>query len=157
MLSPADDAVWRFVRGSMIVEVATRSPKRQPFLTPLWFVDDGRTLYLTTGPESWAGRNIAQHPEVALLFRGERLRGSAQLLRLRGIATCHRGLPSWSVLLRAAAKYYASPRALPVELRNLRKWSLRRAYYRQLKGGFGYIRVVPTSAEFLPRPSGETG
>jgi len=134
----------------MIAQVATRSARGHPFLTPLWFVDDGCALYLTTGPDTRAGLNVTQHPEVTLLFRGEHLRRFDQVLRLHGLATCHRGLPSWSVLLRAAAKYYVSPRALPIELANIRKWPLRRLYYGQLKGGFGYIRVVPTTAEFLP-------
>ena len=74
------------------------------------------------------------------------------MLRLRGSATCHHGLPSWAVLLRIAAKYYVAPRGLAVELRNVRRWRLRRLYYGQVKGGFGHLRVVPTAAEFLPRP-----
>ncbi len=144
-----------FVRRSMIVQVATLSPKGRPFMTPLWFVADGGAIYITTGPETWAGRNVRQHPQVALLFRGERMRRSDRVLRLRGTATCHRGLPPWRVLLRIGAKYYLSPRALPVELRNARKWRLRRLYYGQAKGGFGYVRVVPTAGEFLPRPLSE--
>src|SRR5262249_42349295 len=115
MLSPADDAVRAYLRESMIALVATRSPKGHPFLTPLWFVDDGGALYITTGPETWAGRNVAEHPEVTLLFRSDRQPRSDRVLRVRGRAVCHRGLPSWRVLLRAAGKYYVSPRALPVE------------------------------------------
>lgn len=156
MLAPSDAAVRTFLRRSMIVQVATRSAKGRPFVTPLWFVYDGQALYITTGPETWAGRNVTQHPNVALLFSGERVAQPSHVLRLRGIATCRRGLPTWPVLLRAAAKYYVSPRALPVELRNARKWSLRRLYYGQLKGGFGYLRVIPTTAEFLPRPGAGT-
>jgi len=69
-----------------------------------------------------------------------------QVLRLRGTATCHRGLLPWAVLLRIATKYYLPPRALLVELRHLRK-----LYYGQVQDGFGYIRVVPTACEFLTR------
>ncbi|MFI5367366.1 MAG: pyridoxamine 5'-phosphate oxidase family protein [Candidatus Binatia bacterium] len=152
MPSFADPAVRIFIRRSMIVQVATQSPKGRPFLTPLWFVVDGGALYITTGPESRAGKNITQHAAVALLFSGERGDLSAPVLRLRGTASCHRGLPSWRVLLRIAAKYYVAPRALSVELRNARKWRLRTLYYGQLKGGFGYLRVVPTDGDFLPRP-----
>lgn len=152
MPSPADAAVRAFLRGSMIVEVATQSAKGRPFVTPLWFVDDGTALYITTGPQTRAGKNVAHHPEVALLFHGERLSRCDQVLRMRGVATCHRALPSWPVLLRVAAKYYVSPSALPVELRSVRKWSLRTRYYGQSTGGFGYIRIVPTAAVFLPRP-----
>ncbi len=136
----------------MVVQVATLSPQRRPFVTPLWFVVQRGVLYLTTGPATRAGRNVAQHPDVVLLFHGERSMQQGGLLRLRGSATCHGGLPSWRVLLRVAAKYYVSPRALSVELRNAGKWRLRRRYYGQVKGGFGYIRIVPAGGEFLAPP-----
>ena len=151
-MDPGDPEVQRFLRQSIVVQLATLSPKGRPFVTPLWFVAHGGALYITTGPQSRAGRNIAHHPDVALLFRGDRGADPDRFLRMRGEATCHPGLPSWPVLLRIAAKYYAAPGALASELRNARKWRLRRLYYGQVKGGFGYLRVVPTGAEFLPRP-----
>ncbi len=152
MASPTDPEVSAFIRRSMVTQLATRSPSGRPFMTPIWFVLDRGALYMTTGHESVTGKNVAQHPEVALLFSGERGGRTDRILRLRGTATVHRGLPSWRVLLRIAAKYYVSPRALLVELPNARKWRLRRLYYGQVKGGAGHLRVVPTSAEFLPRP-----
>lgn len=150
MPSSTDPAVRRFLERSLVAQVATLSPKGRPFLTPLWFVVDRGVLYITTGPGTRAGKNVTCHPEMAMLFRGERNQRATQVLRLRGTATCHFGLPAWRVLLRIAAKYYASPRALRVELPNARRWRLRRLYYGQVKGGFGYIRVVPTDFEFLP-------
>jgi hypothetical protein len=147
--SPADAEVRAFLRHSMVAHVATRSASGRPFMTPLWFVVDAGTLFITTGAESWTGRNVSRHPEVALLFSGERAGRGDRVLRLRGTATCHRGLPSWRVLLRIAAKYYASPGALRVELRNVGKWRLRNLYYGQVRGGPGHLRVVPTTAEFL--------
>lgn len=152
MVSPADPAVRAVLRRAMVVEVATLSPKGRPFVTPLWFVAAGGTLYLTIGPETWAGRNVVRHPEVTLLFHGEADGRPGRVLRVRGTATCYRGLPSWRVLLRIAAKYYVSARGLPLELWNARRWRLRRRYYGQAKGGFGHLRVVPSAAEFLPRP-----
>ena len=152
MPSPSDPAVRDFIGRSMIVELATSSPKQRPFLTPLWFVFDGEALYMTTGPETRAARNVARNPEVALLFGDEGNGRGGRLLRVRGTATRHHGLPSWRVLVRVAAKYYVAPGALAVELRNARKWPLRMRYYGQTKGGFGYLRVVPVSAEFLARP-----
>ena len=154
MLVPTDPAVRAFLRRSMVAQLATLSPQRRPFMTPLWFVVDAGVLYMTTGPETRAGRNVTQHPEVALLFYGERTGRSDRVLRLRGAATCHRGLPPWHVLLRVAAKYYASPGALSVELGNARRWRLRRLLYGQAKGGFGYIRVLPAGVELLARPQG---
>jgi len=152
MPSGDDVAVRAFLRASMIAQVGTLSAKGRPFVTPLWFVVHRGALYITTGPGTWAGKNIQQHPEVTLLFSGERAGRPDQVLRLRGTATCHRGLPSWAVLLRVAAKYYASPRALRVEVANARRWRLRSLYYGQAKGGFGYIRVVSRACEFLQRP-----
>jgi hypothetical protein len=152
MASPTDPEVRAFVRGSLIVQVATLSPKGRPFTTPLWFVDDGGALYVTTGAASRAGKNVGQHPAVVLLFSGERAAGPARCLRLRGTARCFSGLPSWRVLFRILAKYYLSPRALATELRNAHKWRLRLRYYGQARGGAGYIRVVPTAADFLARP-----
>ena len=152
MLSPTDPVVRRFLSRPMVAEVATLSPRGRPFLTPLWFVVDGGALYVTTGPGSRAGRNIEREPRVALLFDGVHEGGSHEALRVWGSATVHRGLPPWRVVVRAALKYYVSPRALRVELRNARRWRLRSLYYGQAKGGFGYLRVVPIGGELLARP-----
>lgn len=83
-------------------------------MTPLWFVVHRGTIYVTTGTRSWAGRNVAQHPGVTLLFGGERATGRERMLRLRGRAVCEAGLPPWPVLLRVAARYHLAPRALLV-------------------------------------------
>jgi hypothetical protein len=107
---------------------------------------------IATGVESWTSRNVSRHSEVALLFSGERSERTDRVLRPRGTGICQRGLPSWRVFLRIAAKYYASPWALRVELRNIRRWRLRMLYYGQTKGGPAHLRVVPTTAEFLSRP-----
>ena len=113
-----------FIRRSMVALVATRSPKFRPFVTPLWFVLDGGALYVTTGTQTWAGRNIAGHPAVTLLFGGERGMAAEPLLRLRGRATCENGFPPWRVLARVAAKYYVAPGALVTEIRNVARWRL---------------------------------
>jgi hypothetical protein len=152
--SPSDPEVSAFIRHSMVAMVATRSAGGRPFMTPLWFVADAGTLFITTGAESMTSRNVARHPEMALLFSGERLGRTDRVLRLRATATFRPSLPPWRVLLRIAAKYYASPRALRVEFRNRRKWRLRMRYYKQVKGGPGHLRVVPSTAEFLSQPGG---
>lgn len=149
--SPADPEVGAFLRHSMVALIATCSANGRPFMTPLWFVADRGMLYVTTGAGSVTTRNIAQHPDMALLFGGERGGRTDRVLRLRGTATFQPGLPPWRVLLRIAMKYYASPRALRVELRHREKWSIRTRYYQQVKGGPGHLRIVPTTAEFLAR------
>lgn len=152
MLSPDASVVVDFLRGSMVALVATVSAKGRPFMTPLWFVVDGGTLYLTTGTATWTARNVARQPEVTLLLTGERLTRPGEALCLRGTATVHAGLPAWRILLRIAAKYYAPPRGIATELSNAAKWGLRARYYAQVKGGAGYLRVVPTGGEILRRP-----
>jgi predicted pyridoxine 5'-phosphate oxidase superfamily flavin-nucleotide-binding protein len=152
MLPPSAPVVGDFLRGSMVALVATVSARGRPFMTPLWFVVDSDMLYLTTGTATWAARNVARQPEVALLLTGERLTRPGEALRLHGKATIQAGLPPWRVLLRIAAKYYAAPAALAVELSNATKWGLRARYYAQVKGGAGYLRVVPTEGDLLRRP-----
>jgi len=150
--APSDPEVRAFLRQSMVALVATRSANERPFITPLWFVADRGSLFITTGTDSLTARNVGRHPEMTMLFSGERAGRSDRVLRLRCTATVQRGLPPWRVLLRIAAKYYASPRALRVELGNRDKWRIRQRYYQQVKGGPGHLRVVPTVAEFLPQP-----
>jgi predicted pyridoxine 5'-phosphate oxidase superfamily flavin-nucleotide-binding protein len=152
VLAPNAPVVVDFLHGSMIALVATVSTKGRPFLTPLWFVVDGDMLYLTTGTATWAARNVARQPEVALLLTGEGVTRRDEALRLHGTATIQTGLPPWRVLLRIAAKYYAAPGGLAVELSNATKWGLRARYYAQVKGGAGYLRVLPTGGEVLRRP-----
>jgi hypothetical protein len=149
-----DHAAEAFARRSKVALVATMSPKARPFMTPLWFVVDAGVLYITTGTNTWAGRNVGRHPEVALLFGGERGMAPDRYLRMRGTATCHSGLPPLRVALRILAKYYVAPAALRIELRHISQWALRMRYYGGVPGGAGYIRVVPTATEFreLPRP-----
>jgi nitroimidazol reductase NimA-like FMN-containing flavoprotein (pyridoxamine 5'-phosphate oxidase superfamily) len=127
MLPPSAPVVGDFLRGSMVALVATVSATGRPFVTPLWFVVDGGTLYLTTGTATWAARNVARQPEVALLLTGERLTRPGEAVRLRGTATIQPGLPPWRVLLRIVAKYYAAPGGLAVELSNATKWGSGRA------------------------------
>lgn len=152
MLAPSDPVVVDFLRNSMVALFATVSAKGRPFVTPIWFVVDGGALYLTTGTGTWAARNVAQHSEVTLLLTGEGLARSDGALRLHGTATINSGLPPWRVLLRIAAKYYVAPSGLATELPNVTKWGLRARYYAQVKGGAGYLHLVPTGGEILHRP-----
>lgn len=148
-----DEAVRAWLQRSMVALVATVSPKARPFLTPLWFVLDRGALYITTGTNTWAGRNVGGHPQMMLLFGGERGAVPDRYLCMRGTATCHAGLPPLRVVLRIAAKYYVAPSALRVELRHIAQWGRRLRYYGGVPGGAGYIKVVPSSSEFrdLPR------
>ena len=151
MLAPTDPAVSAFLADSMVARLATVSAAGRPFVTPIWFVVDAGTLYMTTGQQTRAARNITRNPRVTLLFGGEGARQDV-VLRLQGDASCHAGLPSWRVLARIAVKYYVAPSALAVELRHAGQWGLRARYYSQVPGSAGYLRVVPTAAEMLRVP-----
>jgi predicted pyridoxine 5'-phosphate oxidase superfamily flavin-nucleotide-binding protein len=152
VLPPSDPVVRAFVAGSMVAHLATVSRAGRPFLTPLWFVADGGTLYLTTGLATRAATNLAHTPDVALLLVGEHLARAGDTLRLRGTATRQGGLPPLRILLRIAAKYYIAPGGLASELANVSRWRLRALYYAQVRGGAGHLRIVPTGAELLRRP-----
>jgi hypothetical protein len=147
-----DPEVRNFLARSLVVQVATLSRLGRAFSTPLWFAVHGGALYITTGTSTRAARNVVAHPQVTLLFHGEHARDDDRVLRLKGVATCHAGYPAWPVLARIALRYYLAPQGLAAELRHRGKWRLRNRYYAQGKGGPGHIRVLPTSAEFLPRP-----
>ena len=55
------------------------------------------------------------------------------------------------MLLPIVAKYYLSPRALRLELRNIRRWRLRTRYDGQPKGSPDTFEIVPATTEFLSR------
>ena len=121
-------------------------------MTPLWFATYRGALYLGTGHGSWVGRNVALHPEMTMLFGGERGHPPGPTVRLRGRAVCESGMLPWPVLARLMIKYYLPPRSVLVELRHRAQWRLRGHYHDQSQGGPGYIRVVPTSVEVLSLP-----
>lgn len=152
MLAPSAPVVIDLLRSSMVALVATVSASGRPFLTPLWFVVDDGTLYLTTAGATRAARNVGRRPDVAVLLTGETRSQPGETLRLHGTATVHQGLPPWRILLRIAAKYYLTPGGLAVELSNVAKWRLRARYYAQAKGGAAYLRIVPTGGDVLERP-----
>lgn len=152
MVAAADPTLAAFLAGSMVAHVTTVSPAGRPFLTPLWFVVDAGTMYLATGLETRAARNVVSHPDVSVLLIGEAMAPAGAVLRVRGTATRHAGLPPWRVLLRIAAKYYLGPDALRTELANVTRWRLRLRYYAQAEGGAGHLRIVPTRTDLVRRP-----
>ncbi len=146
---PPSAEVESFLAHSMVAQVATLSPKGRPFVTPLWFVVDGGRLYMTTGRDARAARNVVQHSEAVLLFTGEQLGAAGRVLRMRGTVSVHAGFPRLRILLRFARKYYLTPRGLATELRHARQWRLRQRYYAQ--GSPAYLEVLPGTTEFLAR------
>lgn len=127
------------------------SARGRPSLTPIWFVKlDGR-LISSTAATTVAARNVAAEPRVTVFLDGETARQSEFVLRLRGTAVIHRGLPSLGVLARFGVKYYLAPRGLRSELSHTGRWRLRTRYYAQSDAV--WLTVEPTAAELIPVPS----
>ena len=148
---PPSADVESFLALTMVAQVATLSQKGRPFVTPLWFVVHAGRLYMATGRDTRAVRNIGHHPETVLLFTGARGGTAGGVLRMHGTASVHQGMPPLRILLRIARKYYLAPGGLVNELSHARQWGLRQRYYGQ--GKAAYLEVVPDTAEFLSVPS----
>lgn len=157
-----DPEISEFLAHSMIVRMASLSPKGQPIVRCLWFVCRRGRIYTFTSQNTPTGRGIFVHPDVALLFDGERGPPSSRVLRVRGRAVYRRERGTVArVLLGIARKYFLAASGL----RNL--WAHAktvppavRFYAERREEGGGQdlgliIEVVPESFEFLPRSPGQ--
>ena len=152
MRSPRDPAVVRFLKRSTTVRIATLSPAGNPDIIPLWFVVRRGRVCMSARSESTAVRDLRLHPEVVLMFHGERWAGG-RALRIKGRAAFRTDRGSaLAVSALSALKYFVSPAAIRHALVNRRKLGLRRRYYAERAGEAGIIEVVPEEAEFLKLP-----
>ena len=153
-----DPKVREFLARSMVLRMASLSPKGQPIVRCLWFVCQRGRIYTFTGEMTPTGRSISVHPDVTLLFDGERGPRSSRLLRVSGHAVYRResGIMA-RVLLGLARKYFLTPPGLRNLLAHARKVPRAVRFYAEpgweVRGqGVGLIiEVVPDSFEFLPR------
>ena len=108
-----DPEVREFLAHSMILRFASLSPKGQPLVRCLWFVCQQGRMFLFTASNTPTGRSISVHPDVTLLFDGERGPRSDRLLRVHGRAVFRRerGIVA-RVLLGLARKYFVTPPGL---------------------------------------------
>lgn len=157
-----DPEVRQFLSRSMIMRMASLSPKGQPIIRCLWFVCQRERIYMFTGDGTPTGRGISIHPDVTILFDGERGPPSGQLLRMRGRAVYRResGIVL-RVMLAIIRKYFLT---LP-GLRNL--WAhagtvpaAARFYWEPWREARGrqlglIIEVVPESFELVARCPGQ--
>jgi len=155
-----DPEVRECLARSMILRLAALSPMGQPNIRCLWFVCQQGRIYIFTANTSPIGRGISVHPDVALLFDGERGSRSSRLLRVRGRAVFRResGIAA-RVMLGLARKYFltrpglrnllAHARTVPVAVRFYAQgWREERG-----KGLKAIMEVAPESFEFIPRGS----
>jgi hypothetical protein len=152
-----DPEVREFLARSMIMRMASLSPKGQPLIRCLWFVCQRGRIYIFTGDINPTGRGVSVHPGVTLLFDGERGPRSSRLLRMRGRAAYRRERHIVvRVLLGLARKYFLTPAGLRNLLANARRVPLAIRFYAEpaweARGtGLGIImEVVPEGFEFLP-------
>jgi len=155
-----DPEVREFLARSMILRLATLSPKGQPRIRCLWFVCQRGRIYIFTANTTPAGRSITAHPEVALLFDGEQGPRSERILRMRGRAVFRgESRVAGRVMLGLARKYFltrpglrnllAHARTVPVAVRFYAQgWREERG-----KGLKAIMEVAPESFEFIPRGS----
>ena len=125
-----DPEVREFLARSMVLRLVSLSPKGQPIIRCLWFVCQQGRIYIFTTELAPTGRSISAHPEVTLLFDGERGSRSSRLLRMRGRAVYRRerGMVV-RVLLGLARKYLLTPPGLRNLLANARKVPLAVRFY----------------------------
>ncbi len=155
-----DPEVREFLARSMILRLATLSPKGQPRIRCLWFVCQRGRIYIFTANSTPAGRSITARPEVALLFDGEQGPLSERILRVRGRAVFRgESRVAGRVMLGLARKYFltrpglrnllAHARTVPVAVRFYAQgWREERG-----KGLKAIMEVAPVSFEFVPRGS----
>ena len=153
-----DPEVREFLARSMVLRLASLSRKGRPRIRCLWFVCQQGKIYMFTANTSPIGRGISVHPDVTLLFDGERGPQSGCLMRVRGRAV-FRGESRivGRVMLGLARKYFltwpglrnllAHARTVPVAVRFYAQgWREERG-----KGLKAIMEVEPASFEFLPR------
>ena len=149
-MSLEDADVQACIARARVALVATRSPRGAPFVTPLWFVVRNGRLLCTTSAASVTVRNLDADGAASVLLYDGVDESATRLLRLRGHAMARRGRLPFGVVARMAAKYYASPAGLAVELAHARLWPLRLRYYAQSEAAL--LDFVPEVAAFVPRP-----
>ena len=145
-----DHLVRHYLAHSLVMRLATVSTKGAPSLTPIWFVVANGRLIASTGATTVAARNVAVESRVTVLLDGEKAGQSDYVLRLRGVATVHHGLPPGGVLARFGAKYYLAPSGLRSEIAHANLWRLRTRYYAQSEAV--WLAIEPTTAELVPVP-----
>jgi uncharacterized pyridoxamine 5'-phosphate oxidase family protein len=153
-----DPEVREFLARSMVLRLASLSRKGRPRIRCLWFVCRQGKIYIFTANTTPTGRNVSVHPDVALLFDGERGPRSGRLLRVRGHAV-FRGESRivGRVMLGLARKYFLTRPGLRNLLAHTRTVPAATRFYAQGwreergKGLKAIMEVEPESFEFLPR------
>jgi hypothetical protein len=145
-----DHLIRHYLAHSLVMRLATVSATGAPSLTPIWFVVVKGRLIASTAATTVAARNVAAQSRVTMLLDGEKAGQSDYVLRLRGVAAVHDGLPPAGALARFGAKYYLAPSGLRSEIAHANRWRLRTRYYAQSEAV--WLAIEPTTAELIRVP-----
>ena len=145
-VTAADPRVRYVLRKAMIARVVTVSPSGRPMIMPLWFVVLNGRIYMNNAATSPTVRNIEADPHVLLMFEGV----DGEVVRMRGTARYVRGAAMLRRVVRASLpKYYLSPHAVRLTLRDLPRVPTMLRYYRE-RTDAGMIEVTPESYSVGP-------
>lgn len=72
------------LRSERDIWVSTSHPDHGPHQVPLWFLWDGRAVWMCTGADSATARNVREEPRVRLA-----LPDTVDVVLLQGEAECH--------------------------------------------------------------------
>lgn len=157
-----DPEVRELLHRSMILRMASVSPKGQPLVRCLWFVCQRGKIHTFTSEATPTGRSISVHPDVVLLFDGERGAPSSRILRVRGRAAYRRERSVVArVLLGLAWKYLITLPGLRNLLAYARRVPLTVRFYAgpgwKVRGqGLGIVtEIVPERLDLIPRNPGQ--
>jgi PPOX class probable F420-dependent enzyme len=64
------DRISELLAARLIAVLATIDPDGAPYLTPVWFLDDGGVVLVATSGRSRKARNAAARPRASLLLHG---------------------------------------------------------------------------------------
>jgi general stress protein 26 len=152
-MDPADPAVRRFLRDSMVARLATLSPKGVPAITPLWFAPAGKQVLMTSRLDGPAARNVRANPDVTIVFHAERRKTPRKVLRVHGHAVLRTDRLAWLRLFRGEIpRYYLALNTIRASLRDPGSLRRRIRYYAERSGGSCVIQVTLDDPQLLPLP-----
>ncbi len=63
---PAPDRYMDILQSKALAHIATIGANGRPQVNPVWFISDGKYVYLSVKPETVKYRNLRSNPQVAL-------------------------------------------------------------------------------------------
>lgn len=153
-MNPDDPTLFDVLGRAMVARIATVSRNGRPHVNPLYFVRGNGKIFLGTGDQTLAARNIRAQPAVTLLFDIESEPTDSRVLRLRGRGIVRTDAKTilWYVP-RDLHKYIFNRRGLKNVLAHARPLPLvARFVISGARGKACVLEVQPEAAELLEAP-----